>query len=277
MKRRVLTVALAILLAVLGTAGVLAYVHKADSRALDAMKPVTVVVAQRQIPAGTSASSAQQQGLLRSERLPASSVPANAVHSITPELSVLVVSAQVPAGQLLLRPMLVTSAQATATGALAIPTGMVAITIPLCMSEAVAGYVQPGSHVAVFDTYPTKKANLQESCGQGGESHQAQGVGAVVTKIVLPRVLVLATGQAAASGTTGTSTTASGSGLTNSSQADPSSAAPDGSVMVTLAVSQANAERLILITRAGLPYLALLNSSSVTGFDGAGLQPLFQH
>jgi len=144
----------------------------------------------------------------------------------------------------------------------------------------VAGYVQPGSHVAVFDTYPTRKANLQESCGQSGESHQAQGVGTVVTKILLPRVLVLATGQAAASGTTGTtgtSTTASGSGLTNSSQADPPSSAPDGSVMVTLAVSQANAERLILITRAGLPYLALLNSSSVTGFDGAGLQPLFQH
>ena len=33
-------------------------------------------------------------------------------------------------GQLLLRPMLVTSAQATATGALAIPKGMIAITIP---------------------------------------------------------------------------------------------------------------------------------------------------
>jgi len=276
LKRRVLTVALAILLAVLGTSGVLAYVHKADSRALDAMKPVSVVVAQGQIPAGTSASAAQQQGLLRSERLPASSVPANAVRSITPELGALVMSAQVPAGQLLLRPMLVTSAQATATGALAIPTGMVAVTIPLCVSEAVAGYVQPGSHVAVFDTYPVKKASLQESCNQSGESHQAEGPGAVVTRIVLPRVLVLATGQAAASGTTGTSTTASSGVFSHNSQADPPASAPSGSVMVTLAVSQANAERLILITRAGLPYLALLTPSSQTGFDG-GLQPLFQH
>jgi pilus assembly protein CpaB len=276
LKRRVLTVVLAIVLAVLGTAGVLAYVHKADSRALDAMKPVTVVVAQGQIPAGTSASSAQQQGLLRSERLPASSVPANAVRSITPELSVLVVSAEVPAGQLLLRPMLVTSAQATATGALAIPTGMVAVTIPLCMPEAVAGYVQPGSHVAVFDTYPLKKANLQESCGQSGQSNQAQGPGAAATRIVLPRVLVLATGQAAGSGTTSTSTTASSGPFSSASQSDPPSSAPSGSVMVTMAVSQANAERLIMITRAGLPYLALLTASSQTGFD-SGLQPLFQH
>ena len=56
MKRRVLTVTLAVLLAVLGTAGVLAYVHKADSRALAGMSPVSVLVAQGQIPAGTSAS-----------------------------------------------------------------------------------------------------------------------------------------------------------------------------------------------------------------------------
>lgn len=279
MKRRVLTVTLAILLAVLGTAGVLAYVHKADSRALDGMRPVTVLVAQGQIPAGTSASAAQQQNLLRSESLPASSVPLNAVRSITPALASLVMSAQVPSGQLLLRPMLVTSAQATATGALAIPTGMVAVTIPLCISEAVAGYVQPGSHVAVFDTYPTKKANLQESCGQSGQSHQAQGQGAVITRIVLPRVLVLATGQAATTGTTGTTgttTTASGGAFSNSSSQTDPAAAPSGAVMVTLAVSQANAERLILITRAGLPYLALLTSSSQTGFD-TGLQPLFQH
>jgi pilus assembly protein CpaB len=274
LKRRVLTVALAIVLAVLGTAGVLAYVHKADSRALDGMRPVSVLVAQGQIPAGTSANSAQQQGLLRSEMLPASSVPANAVRSITPALGSLVVSAQVPSGQLLLRPMLVTSAQATAAGALAIPKGMVAVTIPLCLPEAVAGYVQPGSQVAVFDTYATKKASLQESCNQSGQSNQAQGPGAAVTRIVLPRALVLATGQAAASGTT--STTASGGPFSNNSQTDPPSSAPSGAVMVTMAVSQANAERLILITRAGLPYLALLTSSSQTGFD-TGLQPLFQH
>jgi pilus assembly protein CpaB len=280
-KRRILTVALAVLLAVLGTAGVLAYVHKADSRALAGMKPVSVLVAQRQIPAGTSADSAEQAGLLRSETLPASSVPANAVRSITPGLGSLVMSGQVPSGQVLLRPMLVTAAQATATGALAIPAGMVAVTIPLCLPEAVAGYVQPGSQVAVFDTYPTTKASLQESCDQSGQSHQAQGPGAVITRIVLPRVLVLATGQAAASGTTSTTTTttttaASGGVFSRGSQTDPGASAPTGAVMVTLAVSQANAERLILVTRAGLPYLALLTSSSQTGFD-SGLQPLFQH
>jgi len=279
LKRRVLTVALAILLAVLGTAGVLAYVHKADSRALAGMQSVNTLVAQGQIPAGTSANSAQQAGLLRSEALPASSVPANAVRSITPDLGSLVMSAQVQPGQLLLRPMLVTSAQATATGALAIPMGMIAITIPLCLPEAVAAYVQPGSQVAVFDTYATKKASLQESCSQSGVSHQAEGPGGIVTRIVLPRVLVLATGQGAGGGATGTSTstTASSSPFSHNGQTDPPSSAPTGSVLVTVAVTQADAERLILITRAGLPYLALLTSSSQTGFETGRLQPLFQH
>ena len=273
MRRRVLTVALALVLAGLGTAGVLAYVHKADSRALQGMRAVSVLVAQQQIPAGTSASSAQQGGLLRSETLPASSVPLNAVRSITPVLGSLVLSAQIHPGQLLLRPMLVSPAQVTATGALAIPKGMVAVTIPLCLPEAVAGYVQPGSQVAVFDTYPTKKASLQETCDQSGQSHQAQGPGAVITRILLPRVLVLATGQAAASGTT--STTASGGVFSHNGQTDPGVSGPAGAVLVTMAVSQADAERLILVTRAGLPYLALLTSSSQTGFD-TGLQPLFQ-
>ena len=276
MKRRVLTVVVAVLLAVVGTVAVLAYVRQADNRALEGQKAVTVLVAQKVIPSGTSADTAMQDGLLSSQRLPASSVPVDALSSITPALGPLVMSAAVQPGQVLLRPMLVTPAQATATGALAIPRGMVAVTIPLCMSEAVAGYVQPGSQVAVFDTYATKKANLQESCDQSGQSNQAQGKGAAITRIVLPRVLVLAIGQAPSSGTTSTSTTASGGASTQSSQTDPAASGPTGAVLVTMAVDQADAERLIVITRAGLPYLALLTSSSQIGFD-AGLQPLFQH
>jgi len=275
LKRRVLTVVVAVLLAVLGTAAVLAYVRQADNRALEGQKAVTVLIAQKVIPSGTSANTAVQDGLLTSQRLPASSVPVDALTSITPALGPLVTSAVVQPGQVLLRPMLVTPAQATATGALAIPRGMVAVTIPLCMSEAVAGYVQPGSQVAVFDSYPTKKATLQESCSGSGQSNQAQGPGAAVTRILLPRVQVLAIGQAPSSGTTSTSTTASGGTSSQGSQTDPAASGPTGSVLVTFAVSQADAERLILVTRAGLPYLALLTPSSQTGFT-SGLQPLFQ-
>jgi pilus assembly protein CpaB len=271
-KRRVLTVTLALLLAVLGTVAVLAYVHGADARAVAGMRAVPTLVAQQPIPAGTSASTALHEGLLASQQLPASSVPPNAVRSITPDISSLVMSANVQAGQLLLRPMLVTAAQATGAGTLAIPKGMVAVTIPLCLPEAVAGYVQPGSEVAVFDTYSTTKLNVQENCSGTSQSHQATAQGPVLTRVVLPRVLVLSVGSAPASGTN--SGTSGNSGSSNSAEANSTTAGTSGPVLVTMAVNQANAERLILLTETGVSYLALLTPSSHTAFDAA-TSPVF--
>ena len=260
-----LTTVLAVLLALVGTAGVLLYVHGANTRALAGQRAVSALVAAQAIPAGTSASAALRQGMLVSQKLPASSVPADAVATISPDLSGLVVSATVQPGELLLRPLLVTSAQVTGAGVLAIPNGMVAVTIPLCLPAAVAGYVQPGSKVAVFDTYSVRSAQVSQSCSGTSQSQSAQTAGGVRTRVVLPRVLVISVGSAPAK--SGTSTTALGS--------TSAAASTSGPVLVTMAVNQSDAERLIQLTETGLPYLALLTASSQTGFD-TGLQPLFR-
>jgi pilus assembly protein CpaB len=253
-KRRVLTVTLAIVLAVLGTAGVLAYVHKADSRALDGMRPVSVLVAQGQIAAGTTAISASQQGLLRSEALPASSVPANAVRSITPDLGTLVMSAQVKSGQVLLRPMLVTAAQVT--GGVALPAGMVAVSVNLCLPEAVAENIGPGSEVEVLDTFAPGNGALTAGPNCTGP-HQQQAYGRVHTVVVLGRVQVLSIGIAGGANRAASATT---TGVFSHNSTDPasSSGSQPGNVLVTLAVTQPAAIRLVTITQAGLPYLALL-------------------
>ena len=149
-----LTIALAVLLAAVGTVAVLAYVHQANIRAVNGVKAVNVIVAESAIPSGTTAGQALRDGLLGTQKLPVASVPANAIRSITPDLSGLVTSAAVQSGQLLLRPMLVTSSQVT--GGVAIPKGMVAVTVQLCLPEAVAGYVTAGAKVAVFDTYSNR-------------------------------------------------------------------------------------------------------------------------
>ena len=267
MKRRVLTITLAIVLAVLGTAGVLAYVHGANARALAGQRAVSVLVAQDKIPSGTVAGTAFQSGLLVSQKLPASAVPSEAVSSITAAVSGLVMGTDVQPGQVLLRPMLVASSQLT--GALAIPTGMVAVTVSTCMPGAVAGYVQPGSRVAVFGTYSDKQNNGSQSCGGSGSGGGGQtNLTHVHTRVLLPRVLVLAVGTAPVSGPNGTS---SGTAIPNSS----SSTSSQNGVMVTLAVSQADAERLITLDSSGLTYLALLSPSSVTSFD-ITLPPLFR-
>lgn len=254
MKRRVLTIALALVLAIAGTGLVLAYVKGANARAVAGLKAVTVLVAQREIPAGTTANAAWQDGLLRGETLPAQSVSPGAVSSITADLGSLVMSSEIMPGQVLLRVMLVRAAQTS--GGLAIPAGMVAVTVPLCLPQAVAGYVQAGSQVAIFDTVSSQPMNPQQSCSQLGQVRQAQASGQ--TRMLLPKVQVLALG-------TGTS---GGSGTGASSQAQ-------GSVLVTLAVDQADAERVIQVAETGLPYLALLTPDSQTGFDTT-TQSLFQ-
>ena len=260
MNRRALAIAIALLLAVIGTGAVLAYVSRADARAMAGLKPVTVLVAQQQIPAGTSAGAAWQDKLLRAETLPARSVSPDAIASITADLASLVMSSDVMPGQVLLRQMLVPAA--LVSGGLAIPGSMVAVTIPLCMPEAVAGYVHAGSQVAIFDTFSSQSLSSSESCSQSGVSHQGQVSGTVETRVVLPRVLVLAVGAPG----TGQGSSASGLGAGSQSQ---------GGVLVTFAVDQADAERVIQLTETGLPYLALLTPASQTGFD-TGSQPLFQ-
>jgi pilus assembly protein CpaB len=273
-KRRTLTVMLAVLLAVLGTGAVLVYVHQANTRALAGQRAVTALVAQGLVPAGTTASAALHEGLLASQTLPAGSVPADAVHFITPAMSSLVVSADVQPGQLLLRPMLVTAVQTT--GALSIPNGMLAVSIRVCLPAAVAGYVHLGSQVAVFDTY-VPHGTLTDSAGcQGQHAQQAQNAR---TRMVLPKAQVLSVGSAAANAQQAATAAAnnnsgvfSGGSNSNSSTANSGQEVP---VLVTLAVTQANAERLILLSQTGLPYLALLTNSSQTRFDAVPV-PLFQ-
>jgi pilus assembly protein CpaB len=241
MKRRALTIGLAVLLAILGTTGVLVYVNHANARALAGQQAVNVLVAKSLIPSGTSAANAQAQGLLTVERLPASSVPADALTSVTSDVSALVTDADVQPGQLLVRPMLVTAAQAT--NGLAVPQGMVAVSIQFCLSEAVAGYIHPGSEVAVFDTTGSANMNAQPGCtGQ----HAWQSGNSVSTKLMLSKVTVLAVGQAAAQ----TSTT--------SQNGSTSSASP---TLITLAVDTHDASELIRMSEHDMPYLALMASS----------------
>ena len=266
MKRRGLTIALAVLLAVFGTTGVLVYVKHANARALAGQRAVTVLVAKGTISSGTSAGDAQDQGLLKTETLPAASVPADALSAVTPDISALVTDSELQPGQLLLRPMLVTAAQVT--NGLAIPSGMVAVSILFCVPEAVAGNIHPGSQVAVFDTLITGQSNVTAQAACTGP-HQWIAGDTANTKLILPKVTVLEVGPASANGQS--SSQSGGSGLGSSS----SSSNGQNTELVTVAVNQHDAERVIQLTEDGLPYLALVDANSglnatTTGISAQG-------
>lgn len=250
MNRRVLTVGLAVLLAVLGTAGVFVYVNQADVRAIADQQPVTALVADRRLAAGTPAGQALADGLLRAVTLPAGSVPPDAVVTITPDLGALVTNAELVPGQLLLRPTLVTIVQATGTGGLSIPPGMVAVSINLCVPEGVAGHVRRGSRIAIFDTEVAGvEARAQQSCEAKHEEQRGTGA---TTRVVLTGVEVLAIRESAGEAAT-----------PNQAATDPTPAAgAQDTVLLTVALDQGDAERLITLTHTGLPYVALLGEGS---------------
>jgi len=253
-------IVLAGLLAVAGTLAVVAYAHHANERAIAGEKPVTVFVAQKAIPTGTKASSALTDGELVSQQEAASNVPSNAVHSISGALATRFISTALAPGEMLLTPMLVTSAQETGsgsgTGGLSPPAGQEYVTIQLCLSEAVGGHLTVGSWVAVYQTAPKYSgANLTRTCSV---QHPAvvPGSANTVELPLLHKVKVVSVSLGANS----QSTTP---GIT-SVLADPASSASllsTGAVAVTFQVTNSQAIQLITDAQVEMPYLALLPAS----------------
>jgi pilus assembly protein CpaB len=240
MKRRGLTVVLAVLLAIAGTVGVLVYVNHANTRALNGQRAVTVIVAKQGIPSGTAAGDALRLGLIGTEVLPASSVPDNVLTQVNADNSALVTDSAVASGQVLTSAMLVTANQATA--GLAVPKGMLAVSIQFCVPEAVGGNLVPGANVAVFSSIGVltngSKGGVAATGGCSGQHAWSSSVQAQ-TSLLLPKVLVLAVGQGTGNGT-----------ATNSA----------GNVdLITLAVNQTDAAKLIEVTETGMPYLAMVS------------------
>jgi pilus assembly protein CpaB len=258
-KSRLLAITLAVVLAVVGIVAVLAYVRQANDRAVNGLRAETVLVAAGAIPAGTSLSKAQQGGLLSTEKVPDSSLTTAAVRSVTAANENEVVSGPVAKGQVLLENMLATSTSDTA-GGFVIPSNMIAISIDVCVPEAVAEYVTPGSYVAVFDT-TIANADASQATPSCSSEHpilgtQALAGGAATTGLLLPKIQVLAVGQNPVNPSTSGSSNAATATQPVSS---PSSSSTD--VLVTVAVTQAEAQELILVGQVGIPYLALLGSN----------------
>jgi len=270
-KSRLLTITLAAALGIVGIVAVLAYVRQANDRAIAGQKAETVMAASHVIPAGTSLRAAEAEHLLITEKVPAESLSlsAPAVQSVTAANQHLVISSLVRQGQVLLLNMLAkpgTLAARSDGAVLPLPQGDIAVTMEMCLDADVAGYVQPGSYIAVFDTASSGGA-ITYTC----TSHQPPDKGKIVTAVVAARVQVLSV--TTPPGSQGASSAAGqlGSGQVNSA----SSPASVGEVLVTLAVpTQALAEKLILVTSAGDPTFGLLTKGSITSVDNTFIHSL---
>lgn len=242
MNRRIALVAIAVVLALVGTLAVYNYAHQADQRAIAGSRATQVLITVKKIPAGTSWGDVVKDDYAREESVPAASAPESALDTANSAgiPAAQVAAADVAPGQILMRPMF--GDQTAVTGVLAIPVGKLAITVTMQSNADVAGFVAPKSEVAIFATWTVSVSS--------GSGQKVLGSTVSTTKMLLPRVTVIATSQAPPTNLSGSSGTSS-----------------SGAVLVTLAVTQAQAESVILAQSTGQLYLALLTDTSATGTD----------
>jgi pilus assembly protein CpaB len=151
------------------------------------------------------------------------------------------------------------------TGGLKIPAGKVAVSVSVSGSQRVAGYAQAGSKVAVFDTFNVAEGHGRTPAGDGlQKQHQYNQA----TRLVLSSVEVLAVGPQGSGASAGSPKSGALAADTGNSSSDQ--------VLVTVAVGQADAEKLVHAAQTGAVYLALLTDTSRTSpGDGVDNRTIF--
>ena len=267
MSRRITTISAALVLALLGTLLVVVYVGRADARALDGVQTVTVMVAKEPLKKGQTVKSAQDAGLLVSETFPRKAVPATAIAKFQAADAALVFASDVTQGEILQRPRLV--AKVEAPNRLVIPAGKMAVTVSLEDPARVSSFVTVGSNIAVFDSYNVFEGNEGGRWTPSGD-HLNDGFPInKATRLLLPKVQVLAIGE---------SFTKEEPKKMEEKTGALAAAPAAGDVthtLVTVAVDQREAEKLIHGTQTGTLYLGLLDTYEVKPGPGVDNRTLF--
>jgi pilus assembly protein CpaB len=230
MGRRTVLLLAALVVAALGTALVFLYVTNYTAAVDEGAQMVQVLAAKDDIPAGTTGAAAAQAGSFENVQVQRTTLPDGYLidpSTITDQVAL----APVFPGQVILQRMF---GLPTADSGLAIPDGELAVAVELGDPNRVAGFVAPGSEVAVFATL-------------GGLT------GSPETQLLLARSTVIAVGPT----TVTTRTTTESTGSQNVEEISRA--------ILTLAVSQKDAQRLIYAQSQGSLYFALLSDKSQVG------------
>lgn len=243
MKHPVFALLVALALALGAGVVVYWYVSGADDRALATQSPVTIYLAADEVPSGMTLQGAVDSGLVSTSQIPERLRPAGAIEVLDATNAGQVSLVDIPAGT-----MLMVGAFGYAVpeaSALDVPDGLMAVSVQLDDPAKVGTFLRPGSRIAVFDTF--------ERAGAVPEAEPDQ-----LTRALLDDVLVLAVGA--------------------TPESDEEAATPDAwaAPIVTLALDQAGAEKVVHATRTGQLYFALLgDGASVRMSQGTSDSELF--
>ena len=218
----------AVLAAVAGAALVFLYVRSADARAESRFDAVQVLRATATIEPGESITAASQGGKLALEEVPRDQVLPDALTSIDTLGKQAALTRIYPGEQIVAAKF---GSDAAPPSALQIPKGQMAISVNLTDPARVAGFVNPGSEVAIF-------VNGTEEDGK------------TYTRLLLDRVTVIGVGS-----TTPVATTTTDDAGQATTEALPRT-------LLTVAVDQADAQRVLFAVTNGELAFALLTAGS---------------
>jgi len=232
MGRRVVAIIIALVVALFGAFGVVAYAQGADARAVAGQATQGVYFSKLEVPMGTSAADAVAQNLIVRQQVVSRGVPAGALTDVSAATGALVATSAIQPGEVVLASRFGAMPHLTKTEV--IPAGMIAITVSLTDPQRIAPLLTPQSRIVIFDT------------STGVASKSGAAVGKRLTRILLSDVDVIGVGD-----------------LTAQAVADPAQAGkPAGTpALVTVALSPANAQLLVHEIQAGnLLYGGLLGT-----------------
>lgn len=241
-RRKILLVA-AVVVAALGTALVFLYVRGADARAAAPYDTVEVLRATTAIQPGETIESAAANGKLALQAVPQGQLLPNYQTTIDALKGQVALTTVYPGEQIISDKF---GSEAEADSPLQIPKGKLAVSVNLTDPARVAGFVNPGSEVAIF---------LNGTDALAGKPF---------TRLLLDRVSVLGVGS-----TTPVSTTTTDPAGQQTTEQLPRT-------LMTLAVDQKDAQRLLYASGNGELAFALLTPNSTVKSDpGVNAQNLF--
>jgi pilus assembly protein CpaB len=253
MDRRRILLVVAVLVAALGSALVFLYTKGADTRAEEKFDTVEVLKATSIIAPGEKIEDAQAAGKLALEAVAQDSL-LDGYQTTTDSLGGTVSLGTIYPGEQIISAKW--GASATVQSALQIPDTNMAISVNLTDPARVAGFVSPGSSVAIFVTGTAKPVD---------ENGQSAGAELPFSRLLLERVTVLGVGS-----TTPVSTTTTDESGQSTTEQLPRT-------LLTVSVNQQQAEKLLYAQANGeLAFGLLTDKSAVAAADAMTFANLFE-
>lgn len=208
-------------LAIIGAVLMVTYAQGADQRAMKDMEPTGVLVVTKAVPAGSSVDVVKAS--VTTQQVPATAVSKTALKNLDDSVGKVAAADLVPGEQLLAERLVTPEAKDDST--VKVPTGFQQVSFQLDPQRVVGGRIAVGDHVGIA-------LSFKDGADKGKPAVET-------TQMTLRKVLV-------------TNVQGTSQGTPNSSDTKtPNSSTPTGAIIVTVAVSDVDANKIIFTSING--------------------------